>query len=152
MKKHRGIAIVEFAIILVPILTLLFAGIECGLALQRVHAIQRATASAVRLLSLSQAGDLRAIQSAQCLVLTGAPTDDSNQCSGQPILPNTTVSNVQVCDAVLCPDSQIVVISGLGHLNLVTVSTQGMVMNDFPDWMTPILFPAIHTSMVQSLS
>jgi len=152
MQSQKGSAVVECALVLVPLLILLFSGIECAFALQRIHEIQRATYSSARLLSLSQSGDLKAIHSAQCLVMTGAPADSMSQCLGQSLLENIDESNVQICDATLCPGSQHIFLTSGQHLNLVTVTTQGMTMNIFPDWVTTILFPSIHISMVQSLS
>jgi Flp pilus assembly protein TadG len=149
MHSQKGIAAVECVMVLIPLLTLFFAGVECTVALQRVHAIHRATAAAVRFLSLSKAGDPSAILKAQCLALTGSPEISGNQCQGTPLLPNTSLSNVLVCDAVLCPGRQELSVSGGGSMNLVTVRTQGMQMTDFPLWISTLLFPDIQISMVQ---
>jgi hypothetical protein len=152
MRSQRGIAAVEFALLLVPLLTLCFAGLECALALQRYQSIQSSLSAATRYLSLSQAGDPHAIQAAKCLVITGDPSMSSSQCIGTPLVPNSTIAQVVICDISNCTNGQQMVLSGGKQLNLVSVTMQGVEMNDFPEWLNVLVFPTIQYSLVQSTS
>ena len=152
MRSQRGMAAVEFASLLVPLLTLCFAGLECAMALQRYQSIQYSLSAATRYLSLSPAGDSHAIQVAKCLVITGDPSVTSNQCHGTPFVPNSGTSQVVICDVSNCSNTQKMVLSGGIQLNLVSVSTQGIEMTDFPEWLNVLVFPNTQYSLVQSTS
>lgn len=148
-RAQRGVAAIELALILGPLLTLCFAGLECGLALQQYHTLHRSVVTAVRFLSLSQPGDVVANHVAQCIVLTGSADMKDGNCQSMPIIPNTTLNNVSTCDVVNCPGSQHWKQTSGQEISLVTIQTQGMVMTDFPEWMGALVFPDIHISMVQ---
>jgi len=149
MQSQRGAAAVEFAIVAIPLITLCFAGLKCGLALQRFQALQFSVAAAVRYLSLSQPGDSSARLTAQCLVITGTPNVILNQCADTPIVPGAQLSNTEICDVAQCSHAQQMSLAGGKHLNLVSVSTRDIEMTDFPQWLDVLVFPNIQYSLVQ---
>jgi Flp pilus assembly protein TadG len=148
-QAQSGVAAIELALILAPLLTLCFAGLELGLALQRYHMLHRSAVTAARFLSLSQPGDAVANQVAQCIVLTGSAAMQDGNCQSMPIIPNTSLLNVSTCDVVNCPSSQHWTLTAGQEISMVTIQTQGMVMTDFPEWMGALVFPDIHISMAQ---
>lgn len=148
-QSQQGIAAVECVIVLVPLLTLMLAGLECALALQRYQLLQSSVFAATRYLSMSQAGDRNSIQSAQCLVVTGVPNATPGLCTNLPIMPNLSVANVRICDVTTCSSRQQQIGARAPQLNVVTVSTQDIQMTDWPGWLDVWVFPQIQFSMVQ---
>jgi Flp pilus assembly protein TadG len=100
LKRMRGVAAIEFAIMLIP-LVLLGAGVaEFGHAIYQYEALTKGTRDAARYLSTYLPNDpAYPLAQARCLVVYGTPTCPANN-SGTPLVPGLTTSMVVVCDAL----------------------------------------------------
>ena len=108
-RKHtRGAALVEFAIVLVPLIVLVMGVAEFGHAIWQYEALTKSTRNAARYLSTYLPTDPAypaAAAAAQCLVVYGSTTCPSG---GAPLVSGLTTSMVIVCDASTstgCTDS-----------------------------------------------
>lgn len=121
--RQRGVAAVELALLLVPLLTILFGITEFGRAIYEYNAIAKAARDATRLLSTQAPSDPdypTLINEATCTAVFGNPA-----CSGAPLLPRLATSMVSICDPVSCPGTHAGVSTGTGVVNLVTVTIGG---------------------------
>lgn len=126
LPRQRGAAIVEFALLLVPMLILAFGVAEYGRAIYHYNTIAKSVRSAVRVLAQHNPSDASygsRITQAKCLAVFG-----NNECTGAPLAPGLNVSNVKVCDRVAWGGCDGAVQSdydnvstGLGTINLVEV-------------------------------
>lgn len=97
-KRMRGAAMVEFAIVVVPLLLLVMGVAEFGRALYQYEALTKATRDATRYLSLYLSTDpAYPIANAQCLAVYGNSTCPSG--TGTPLVDGLTTSMIVVCDA-----------------------------------------------------
>lgn len=97
IQRTRGAALIEFALTLGVLLTLVFGITEFGRAIYEYDALAKAARDATRYLSTKAPGDAVAVTDATCLAVHGNPT-----CSGSPLAPGLTTAMVSVCDAVSC--------------------------------------------------
>lgn len=126
LPRQRGAAIVEFALLLVPMLIVGFGVAEYGRAIYHYNTIAKSVRTAVRVLAQynpSDAGYGSRVTQAKCLAVYG-----NNECSGAPLAPGLNVSNVKVCDRVAwggcagaVQSDYDNVTTGLGTINLVEV-------------------------------
>lgn len=104
--RERGAAIVEFAIVLVPLVVLVMGVAEFGHAIYQYEALTKATRTAARYLSNYLPSDSAyPVSAAKCLVVYG--NTDCASGSG-PLASGLTTSMVVICDAVnttSCQDS-----------------------------------------------
>ncbi|AXE95742.1 pilus assembly protein TadG [Burkholderia sp. A27] len=106
MKKHssrlarmRGSAAVEFAIVLIPLVTLVAGVAEFGHAIYQYEALTKATRDAARYLSTYLPTDSAyPLAQAQCLAVYGSTTCPSSG-SGTELVSGLTTSMVVVCDS-----------------------------------------------------
>lgn len=119
-RRRRGVAAVELALLLVPLVLLALGGAEIGRALHTFNTLDKAVRDAARHLSQHGPGDADIAQEARCLAAHGNTT-----CSGPPLAPGLEVSAVVVCDAVLCPQTHLAQPTGQGAVNLVTATIRG---------------------------
>ena len=97
-KRMRGAAMVEFAIVVVPLLLLALGVAEFGHAIYQYEALTKATRDATRFLSAYLPTDpAYPIASAQCLAVYGNATCPSSTAT--PLVNGLTTSMVVVCDA-----------------------------------------------------
>lgn len=101
MKKpiqQKGVAAVEFAILLPFILIPIVFGItEFGRALYSYNTLVKATRDAARYAMMQQPGG-GADAVTKCLAVYG-----NTACSGNPLAPGLTIKAVSVCDWQRCP-------------------------------------------------
>lgn len=97
--RMRGVAAVEFAIVLIPMILLATGVAEFGRAIYQYETLTKATRDAARYLSLylPATDSSYPLAQAQCLVVYG-----STSCgvAGTELLPGLTTSMVIVCDAL----------------------------------------------------
>lgn len=135
-NKQYGVAAVEFAILVIPLL-LIFVGItEFGRAMYYYNTIAKSVRDATRLMSTQTPtdpdyADLK--DKATCTAVYGNQT-----CSGSPLLPGLNISMVSICDAASCPSTHASVPTGSGVINLVTVTVGGPGNPYTFDWLAPI--------------
>jgi Flp pilus assembly protein TadG len=143
--KQQGVAAVELAILVIPLLLLAFGITEFGRALYQYNALTKATRDATRFLSEQGAGDAGDVLTAQCMTVYGNKT-----CTGNPLVPNLTAAMVSVCDMVSCPDTHLSQATGSGVINLVTVTISGYPFTSLvPGFVPSFGFGPISTTMRQ---
>lgn len=86
----RGVAALEFAILLVPLLLMVFGMTELGRVFHSYNTLLKSTRTAVRYLSM-QPQSAAAENAARCLAVHG-----STSCSGEALLPGLSTNMVQI--------------------------------------------------------
>lgn len=153
MKKpiqQKGVAAVEFAILLPLLLLIVFGITEFGRALYAYNTLVKATRDAARYAMMQQPGG-GADAVTKCLAVYG-----NTACSGNPLAPGLTINAVSVCDWQRCPathQSQ----GAAPVVNLVTVTVSGYAYQSpiisffMPDDSSSFTFADISTTMKGNL-
>jgi Flp pilus assembly protein TadG len=125
-KKQRGVAAVEFALILGPMLIAVFGITELGRALFQYNALVKGSRDAVRYLAQQDLGNLDESTTPKlsevrartiALAVCGKPS-----CADEfPLVPDLTAAKVTLCDYLNDPTSHNNVLTGEGTVDLVTV-------------------------------
>lgn len=157
-KPQRGVAAVEMAIIVLPMLILCFGITELGRALYQYNGLTKATRGAVRYLSQQSLASPPAGQTAdgirtnaRSLALCGAL-----DCEGRPpLVPNLSLGMISVCDPVSCPSTHANVSTGQGTTSLVSVvigaGTNRYAFTSVIPWVIPSMsFAPVGITMVSS--
>ncbi|KVQ63893.1 TadE/TadG family type IV pilus assembly protein [Burkholderia territorii] len=101
-SRMRGVAAVEFALVLMPMIVLATGVAEFGRAIYQYETLTKATRNAARYLSVFLPTDSAyPLAQARCLVVYGSTTCGS---AGSELVPGLTTSMVIVCDAAHTPD------------------------------------------------
>jgi Flp pilus assembly protein TadG len=129
---QRGAAAVEFALLLTPLLLMVFGTTELGRAIYTYNTLDKTVRDAARHLSQHGPGDPVIQAEARCLAVHG-----NNDCSGSALAPGLTTAAVQICDALSCPGTHAAQPTGLGSVNLVTVGIQGYAYNSLVEFVIP---------------
>lgn len=158
IHSQRGVAAVELAIVLIPMLVLCFGITELGRALYQYNGLVKATRGAARYLSQQSLASPPAGETAdgirlkaRNLALCGA-----FNCSGvAPLVPNLTLDMISVCDPVACVGTHANVLTGEGTTSLVSVSIGagdgGYDFTSIVAWVVPsITFGPIGITMASS--
>ncbi|CAI8698260.1 pilus assembly protein [Burkholderia pyrrocinia] len=96
-SRTRGVAAVEFALVLMPMIMLATGVAEFGRAIYQYETLTKATRDAARYLSIWLPSDSAyPVAAAQCLVVYGSTTCGS---AGTELVPGLTTSMVTICDA-----------------------------------------------------
>ncbi|KAG8152636.1 TadE/TadG family type IV pilus assembly protein [Burkholderia catarinensis] len=96
-SRTRGVVAVEFALVLIPMITLATGVAEFGRAIYQFETLTKATRDAARYLSVWLPTDSAyPVSQAQCLVVYGSTTCGT---SGTELVPGLTTSMVTICDA-----------------------------------------------------
>lgn len=117
-RAQRGAAAVEFAILIVPLLLMLFGVTEYGRAIYQYNTLVKSVRDASRYLSAVAPGSGHA--AARCLAVHG-----NSNCTGNPLAPGLTTGMVSICDAGNCAATHNSQPTGSGTANLVTVTVTG---------------------------
>lgn len=118
MKKtdrQKGVAAIEFAILLPLLLFIVFGITEFGRAMYAYNTIVKGTRDAARYAMTQQPGG-GADAVTKCLAVYG-----NTDCSGDPLTPGLTINAVSVCDWQRCPATHQAQ-GAAPVLNLVTVT------------------------------
>lgn len=95
-QKMRGVAAVEFGIVLIPLVLLVTGVAEFGYAIYQYEALTKATRDAARYLSEFSPSDISyPVTQAQCLAVYG-----TTDCSGPALVSGLKTSMVVICDRV----------------------------------------------------
>jgi Flp pilus assembly protein TadG len=116
--RQRGVAAVELALVIIPLLLLVFGVSEFGRAIFQYNTLAKATRGAARFLSTQGSGLGHA--QAVCLAVHGDRT-----CTAPTLVSGLSASNISICDATNCPATHLAVQTGTGQLSLVTVTVSG---------------------------
>ena len=114
-----GVAAVELALLMSPLLLLVFGASELGRAVFSYNMLDKSVRDAARHLSQHGPGDATIATEARCLAVYG-----TTDCSGSALAPGLTTGMVTICDATLCPSTHANQLTGSGTVNLVTASIQ----------------------------
>lgn len=152
----RGVAAVEFALVLIPLLVLLMGVTEYGRALFHYNTLAKAVRDSARFLTSQNPADASyALAEARCLTVFG-----NTGCTGQPLAPGLTVAMVRVCNSASAASADCAAGAfnafgtGLGSINLVEVRIVGYRFTSFLPFvpaLNSIVFNDIHTTMRQVL-
>lgn len=116
-SRRRGVAAVELAFLLMPLTLITFGATEIGRAIYTYNTLDKTVRDAARYLSQHGSGDATIQNQAACLAVYG-----NTACASPALAPGLTVANVSVCDPIACPATHQGVATGLGTVNLVSVS------------------------------
>lgn len=95
-RAMKGVAAVEFALVLVPLLLIAFGSVEYGRAVYQYNTLVKAVRGAVRILSAVSPDDpgyATRVTQAKCLAVYG-----NEGCTGSPLAPSLGVADIKVCD------------------------------------------------------
>jgi Flp pilus assembly protein TadG len=126
VRFQRGVATIEFSLLIVPLLLMLFGVTEYGRAIYQYNTLVKSVRDATRYLSTLDAGDLpetvngnTTYYNAACLAVYG-----NFACSGKPLVPGLKTTMVSIKDRTNSTDHAAEV-TGSGTINLVTVTISG---------------------------
>lgn len=140
---QRGVAAVEFGLLLTPLILMIFGTTELGRAIYSYNTLDKTVRDASRHLSQHGPGDAIIAAQAKCLAVHG-----TTDCSGSPVAPGLTTGMVTICDASLCPSTHANQLTGLGSINLVTVGIQNYAFDSVVEFVIPdMTFNNISTTM-----
>lgn len=127
--RHRGAVAVEFALVLIPMITLMVGVVEYGRALHQYNTLVKSVRGAARFLTIHNPSDPSyPLAAARCLVVHG-----NKDCTGAELVPGLTTAMVKVCNPVISTDctgkTYSSVTTGLGLINLVEVRVVGFPFN-----------------------
>lgn len=160
MKLHRqkGVAAVELAFIVIPMLIMCFGITELGRALSYYDGLVKATRGAVRYLAQQDLANMspdeltatrnKAVALAVC-GLEACPDPDTTP----PLVPGLTAQKVSLCDYLSCASTHNNVPTGQGTVDLVSVAIGGTGTSAFNftslmAWVVPdITFSPMKTTM-----
>lgn len=131
-SRQRGVAAVEFGLLLTPLVLMIFGTTELGRAIYSYNTLDKTVRDAARHLSQHGPGDATIAAQAKCLAVYG-----TTDCSGSVVAPGLTVGMVTLCDASLCPGTHANQTTGLGSINLVTVSIQSYAYTSVVNFVVP---------------
>ena len=144
-NHQKGVAAVELALLLIPLVTLVFGISEFGRAIYQYNTIAKGARDAVRSLSQTAPGDGAARTAARCLVVFG-----NKACSGAPLVDGMDVSLVTVRDSSTDAGthSRQPITGGTGVANLVSVEVSGFQFTSLVTYVVPNLtFNTISVTM-----
>ena len=133
--RQRGVASVEFALFLVPLLMIAFGALEYGRLLYQYDTVVKSVRSATRLIAQRNPDDqssyTAALSEARCLAVYGVPQCTQTQ---EPLVPGLALSHVKICDRSSVTEcaglslndvKSVATGSDTGTLNLVVVRITG---------------------------
>jgi Flp pilus assembly protein TadG len=142
-SRMRGAAAVELALLLMPLVVMIFGTTELGRAIYTYNTLDKTVRDAARHLSQHGPGDATVAAEARCLAVTG-----TTDCSGAPVAPGLTTAMVTICDATLCPATHKNQLTGLGSVNLVTAGIASYPFTSVVTLVVPSMnFNAISTTL-----
>lgn len=146
--RQRGVAAVEFGILLIPLVLLTFGITEYGRAMYQYNALAKSTRNAARYLSEYAAGT--EIANATDLAIYGCIRGVSCTGTPTPLVPGLSAGNVQIADMKSSPTTQASQDTGSGLVNLVTVTITGYQFQSLVPTLIPdITFSDISVTMRQ---
>lgn len=147
-NKQAGAVIVEFALLLTPLLILAFGITEFGRAMYQYNAIAKSVRDSARHLSQYAPGDADRKNEARALVVCGKLVCGAND---KPLVPGMTTSLVSISDRLSDPDYNLQS-TGRGTVNLVRVEVNGFTFQSMaPAFVPNVRFEPIHVTMMQVL-
>lgn len=158
ITKQKGVAAVELAILLIPLVLIATGVTELGRAFFQYNALVKGTRDGVRFLSMkgpldpSDPSTATETAEAKCLVVYGNST-----CTGTPRVPDLTTAMITICDSATCPATHFAWTPPgtptAPAVNLVTVTITGYAFTPVLAFVvpSPLTFNDISTTMRQVL-
>lgn len=135
-RRQAGVAAIEFAILLIPLVILTFGMTELGRAIYYYNQVVVSTRDAARYLSMQSPGEGEAV--ARCLAVYGQST-----CTGDPLAPGLATDLVHI-------SYETGVYTGHGSIDLVRVSVESFPFTSLaPALMSDLTYGPISTTMRQ---
>ncbi len=94
-RRQRGLALVEFAICLTVLITIVFGISEFARAIFQYNTLTKAARDAARYLAVRDPSTATAISETKCIAVYGNP-----DCTGNPLAAGLTTGMVNVCQAL----------------------------------------------------
>ncbi len=139
LRRQQGVAAVEMAILLIPLVIMTFGMTELGRAFYYYNGLLKASRDASRYLSTQPRGEGET--EARCLAVHGKAV-----CQGDTLVPGVTTQMVHIRYATG-------VETGHGAIDLVTVEISGLPFSSFvPAVIEGMVFGPIATTMRQGSS
>ncbi len=143
-QKQKGVAAVELAFLLIPLITITFGITEYGRAMTQYNTLTKGVRDAARYLSQLPAGPAND-DAAKCLAAFG-----NIDCTAPPLLPGLAKTNVAITDAVSDPANYLNQATGSGSVNLVKVTVSGYQFVSLVSFVAPnFTFAPISATMRQ---
>jgi Flp pilus assembly protein TadG len=134
-RHQAGASAVEFAIVLVPLLLIVFGITEFGRAIYQYNTLTKSARAASRYLAADDYRDSKRLDEAMCLAVYARKV-----CTGAPVIAGLDTTNVDV-EFPQLPASA-------ATLNVVTVTIEGFKFNSLVPWgVASITFGPIRASM-----
>lgn len=146
-KTQSGAVLVELALLLVPLLTLVLGITEFGRAVYQYNALAKGVRDGARYLSQFEPAQADRIQEARSMVVCGR-----SACDGAtPLVPGLKLDHVRVRDRSSDPGACNLQSTGRGTLNLVRVEVSGFSFRSAaPAFILDQVFGPIQATMVQT--
>ena len=145
-RAQRGVAAVEFGLLITLLVSLVLAASEFGRAMVQYDTVVKGARAASRYLSQGAAGDSTAITAAKNLVVYGSTT-----ATGTALVPGLTTAMVGVCDASNCA-ANAHQFTGQTYVNVVSVTVSGLQFQSLASWLLPnFTFAPIVATMTQGV-
>ena len=145
-SRQRGVAAVELALLLTPLVLMIFGATELGRAVYTYNVLDKTVRDAARHLSQHVAGDTVTAAEATCLAVYG-----TTDCSGVAVATGLTKSMVTVCDATVTTCTGYAnqpTGSGSSSINLVSVTITGYAFKSLATFVIPnITFKPVSVTM-----
>jgi Flp pilus assembly protein TadG len=122
--RARGVASVEFALVMTVLVPLVLGAVEFGRAVAAWDTLARSTRAAARYLAVGTPADAARQLQARCIVVTGSPDTAGGACARSALLTGLTVQQVAILEPAASPAVRAVA-TGAGTLDLVTVTVSG---------------------------
>ncbi|MBI5278023.1 MAG: pilus assembly protein [Burkholderiales bacterium] len=142
-RRSRGVATVEFALVIIPLLVLTLGVVQVGRAFYHYNTVVKSARDATRFLSMRARGQGEAV--ARCLAVFGSTTCGA---AGTELAPGLTTARVHIEYTLGVP-----VGAGLGSVDLVTVRIEGAAFRTYlPFAPADYAFGDIRSTMRQAAS
>lgn len=146
-KTQSGAVLVELALLLIPLLILVFGITEFGRAVYQYNALAKGVRDGARFLSQYAPGDADRNLEARSLVVCGRTACGADS----PLVPGMKLDYVRVLDRVSDPDNFDLQPTGRGTVNLVRVEVSGFTFRSLaPAFVPDQAFGPIQATMVQA--
>lgn len=143
VPRARGVAAVEFALLLMPMVLMAFGASEYGRAIYTYNTLDKTVRDAARHLSQHGPGDAAIQAEARCLAVYG-----NTGCTGTALAPGLTIAAVALCDAQSCPGTHAAQATGSGAANLVSAAINNYAYTSMVEFVMPSLnFNSISSTM-----
>ncbi len=145
-NKQSGAVLVELALLMLPLLLLVFGITEYGRAVYQYNTLAKGVRDGARFLSQYEPGHADRILQARSLVVCGKTDCDASD----PLVPGISLSNVAVRDRTSDPTLNLQS-TGRGVVNLVRIEVSGFTFRSAVSAIVPdVTFGPIQATMVQA--